>query len=399
MRIVLDATPIGVKTSDKGGVYRYISQLISAIDEIAPSHEFSLLFNYCRSVHDEAFQDVRRTFESGRFKFVRSRIPRALWMRGWIPAELAVGRLDVFHGLYDFVPPVIHGVSVLTIHDLRYVSMDGSADADVMRYINGEPQLLADYQQRLDFFRRQRTIIRSVARRARLIITPSEFARRSIVNMLDVPAERVRVIYHGVSDELRNPVPRERHLSVLQRFSISEPYLLFVGKLDPLKNLDMLLRAYRIIRRNRSIRLVMAGPSGWYGTVLRERVNELNLVADVTFTDFITDEELKVLYQRASLMIFPSLFEGFGLPVIEAMASGTPVVCSNHCSLPEVVGNAALLVDPTSEEAIAKAVLDVLGDMELQNRLRRAGLLRSEQFTWPEAARKTVLAYESAVST
>jgi len=399
MRIVLDATPIGVQTSDKGGVYRYISQLIAAIDEIGPSHQFTLLINYCHPRHNTAFEEARRSFDSSRFEVVRGRIPKALWMGGWIPAELVAGPLDVFHGLYDFVPPVVRGASVLTIHDLRYVSMDGSADSEVIRYIKDEPQLLAEYQHRLSFFRQQCTIIRKVARRARLIVTPSEFSKRSIVDILDVPAERVRVIHHGVSDELRRPVPRELLPGILQRFSISEPYLLFVGKLDPLKNLDMLLRAYSIVRRKKGIRLVLAGPSGWYGAVLRQRAEELGIASNVTFTGHITDEELKALYQGASLMIFPSLFEGFGLPVIEAMASGTPVVCSNDWSLPEVADKAALLVDPTSDEAIAEAVLKVLEDKDLYNSLRSAGLRRSEQFTWLEAARKTVLAYECAAST
>ena len=399
MRITLDATPVGVRTSDKGGVYRYISQLIAALAEIAPPHQFRLLFNFCRSEHHAAFEEARRAFESPRFEVVRGRIPSALWLSGWVPAELAAGPVDVFHGLYDFVPPLIRGVAVLTIHDLRYVSIDGSAESDVMRLIQGSPQLLADYQQRLDFFRRQRTIIRNAARRARLIITPSVFSKHAIVEMLGVPAERVRVIQHGVADDWRIPVSQQQVLEVLQRHAIVKPYLLFVGKMDPLKNVEMLLRAFTIIHQHSSMQLVLAGPSGWYGAVLRQRAEELGISEDVAFLGHITDRDLKALYHGASLMVFPSLFEGFGLPVLEAMVSGTPVVCSNHCSLPEVAADAAVLVDPTSEEALASAVLDVLGDAELSDRLRAAGLQRSSEFTWQETARKTVQAYEHAAAT
>lgn len=398
MKIALDATPIGVCTSDKGGVYRYISQLIAALEEIAPQHQFRLLFNFCRSEHQTSFEEARRVFESPRFKVVRGRVPSAMWMSGWVPAELATGPIDVFHGLYDFIPPVISGVAVLTIHDLRYVSIDGTTAPDVMRLIRGSPQLMADYQQRLDFFRRQRAIISNVARRATLIITPSEFSKLSIVDRLGVPEERVEVIPHGVSNDLRKQLPQQRVDEILRCHTISRPYLLFVGKMDPLKNLETLLRAYTIIRRHSNTQLVLAGPSGWYGEVLRQRVEELDLGEDVVFPGHITDGDLKALYHGASLMVFPSLFEGFGLPVLEAMASGTPVVCSDHCSLPEVAADAALLVDPTSEEALASAVLDVLGDDELHGRLRRAGLERSRKFTWRETARKTVLAYEKAAA-
>ena len=382
MKITLDATPIGVRTTDKGGVVRYISQLIAALAEIGSSHRFRLLFNFCRSEHLAAFEEARRALESPQFEVVRSRVPSALWLKGVVPAELAAGRCDLFHGLYDFVPPVLLGASVLTIHDLRYISIDGATDPSVMRLVQSSPQLLASYKQRLDFFRRQRAIIHNVARRARLIITPSEFSRAAIVNTLGVPAHRVQVIAHGVPEELRIPASREFVAQVLQRHAIGKPYLLFVGKMDPLKNIELLLRAFALIRQHAGMQLVLTGPSSWYEAVLRQRVEELGIVGEVSFLGHVSDAELKALYSAAKVMVFPSLFEGFGLPVLEAMACGTPVVCSNHCSLPEVAADAALLVDPTSAETLARRVLDVWGDGDLSDRLRRAGLQRSSEFSW-----------------
>lgn len=398
MKIALDATPIGVRTTDKGGVVRYISQLIAALAEIGSPHRFRLLFNFCRSEHLAAFEEARSAFESPQFEVVRGRIPSALWLKGMVPAELAAGAVDVFHGLYDFVPPVFLGAAVLTIHDLRYISIDGAADPAVMRLIQSSPQLLAGYQQRLDFFQRQRAIIRNVARRARLIITPSEFSKRSIVDTLGVSAQQVQVIQHGVSDDLRIPASQRLVSEVLARHAISQPYLLFVGKMDPLKNIEVLLQAFALIRQHADMQLVLSGPSSWYEAVLRQRVGELGITDDVAFLGHVPDADLKALYCGAKVMVFPSLFEGFGLPVLEAMACGTPVVCSNHCSLPEVAADAALLVDPTSEEALAGAVLELLCDAELHDRLRRAGLQRSGEFTWHETARKHVLAYEQVVS-
>jgi glycosyltransferase involved in cell wall biosynthesis len=396
MRITLDATPIGVRTNDKGGVYRYISRLIAGIAEVAPPHQFRLLFNFCRAEHRDAFVEARSAAESLGFEVVRGRIPAALWLRGLVPAELAAGRVDVFHGLYDFVPPVLVGAAVLTVHDLRYVTLDGSEGPEITRLIQDSPELLTDYRQRLDFFKRQRGIIRRVARRARLIVTPSEFSKGAIVDSLGVPAERVRVVPHGVSEDLRIPVVAPEVDAVLQRHGIAGPYLLSVGKMDPLKNVDTLLRAFATIRRDAQVRLVLAGPAGWYGAVLRRRAEDLGITDDVRFLGHVTDRDLKVLYQGARVMVFPSLFEGFGLPVLEAMASGTPVVCSNHCSLPEVAGDAALLVDPAAPGALAEAVLSVLRDEALQERLRRAGLGRSAAFTWRESAMRTVSVYEDA---
>jgi alpha-1,3-rhamnosyl/mannosyltransferase len=396
MRIALDATPIGVRTNDKGGVYRYVSQLIAGIAEIAPPHQFRLLFNFCRAEHLDAFAAARSATESLGFEVVRGQIPAALWLRGLVPAELAAGRVDVFHGLYDFVPPVLGGAAVLTIHDLRYVTFDGSAGSDIMRLVGDSTELLADYRQRLSFFRRQHGMIRGVARRARLIVTPSEFSKAAIVGALGVPPERVRVVPHGVRDDLRVPVPAPEADALLRRHGIAGPYLLFVGKMDPLKNVETLLLAFAIIRRDAPLQLVLAGPSGWYGAVLRRRVEELGLGAVVRFLGHVADGDLRVLYQGARVMVFPSLFEGFGLPVLEAMASGTPVVCSSHCSLPEVAGDAALLVDPTAPGELAATVLRVLHDPGLHDRLRRAGLQRSAPFTWRESARRTVAVYEDA---
>jgi len=396
MKIALDATPIGVRTSDKGGVYRYISQLIAALQDIAPQHEFRLLFNFCKSEHVAAFEEARAKYASRGFEIVRGRIPAALWMRGWVPAELVAGRVDVFHGLYDFVPPVARGAAVVTIHDLRYVSMDGASEPEVRRLILDSPQLQADYRQRVDFFRRQRQIIGRVARRASRIITASEFSRRSIVDALGVPEERIAIVPHGVSEELRLPLPPQVIAEVLQRHAIARPYLLFVGDVDPRENRETLVRAVVTIRRSSDVQLVLAGPSGWYGEVLRQRVEELGLADDVMFLGHVREDDLKALYYGASLMVFPSLFEGFGLPVLEAMACGTPVVCSNHCSLPEVAADAAVLVDPTSESALASAVLEVLADDSLQDRLRRAGLARSREFSWRDTARRTLQVYECA---
>jgi glycosyltransferase involved in cell wall biosynthesis len=385
-----------VQTTDKGGVSRYIEQLVPALAAVGAEHGFRLLVNFCRSRHRPAFDDARRRLRGPNREVVRGAVPAALWLRGLVPAELCVGRVDVFHGLYDFVPPVITGASVLTIHDLRYVTLDGDLDPSVMSLVKCSPELMRDFQQRADFFARQRATIGKVASRAAIIITPSEYSRRSIVELLGVPEDRVLVVPHGVTGSLREPADPARLAEVRSRLGVRKPYLLFVSKLDPLKNIDILLSVFARVREQLDVQLVLAGPAGWYLPVLERRAAELSVSDDVHFLGHVSDEALHALYWGAEAMVFPSLFEGFGLPVLEAMACGTPVVCSDHCSLPEVAGDAAMLVDPTDVDALAAGVLRVVSDDALKARMSEAGLQRSRQFTWTKAAEQTLAAYRLA---
>ena len=389
MRIAIDVTPVGVQTTDKGGVARYVEQLVPALARVGAQHEFRLLVNFCRSHHKPAFDAARRRLAGPNRKVVRGAIPAGLWLRGLVPAEACVGKVDVFHGLYDFVPPVVAGAAVLTIHDLRYVTLDGGMDPSVMALVAGSPALQQDFQQRADFFARQRATIGKVASRAAVIITPSAYSRQSIIELLRVPAERVIVVPHGVTASIQDPVEMDPGPDVLRQLGVHKPYLLFVSKLDPLKNVDVLLAAFVRVREQLDLQLVLAGPAGWYLPVLQRRAAELGVADDVHFLGLVSDTALHALYHGAEAMVFPSLFEGFGLPVLEAMACGTPVVCSRHCSLPEVAGDAAELVDPTDVEAIADSVVRVVSDAALKARMSAAGVLRAGEFTWERAAGQT----------
>lgn len=396
MKIAIDVTPVGVQTADKGGVSRYIEQLVPALAAVGGEHDLRLLVNFCHGRHKSAFEEARRRLLGPNCEVVRGAVPAALWLRGLVPAELCVGRVDVFHGLYDFVPPVITGASVLTIHDLRYVTLDGDLEPSLMALVERSPELLRDFRQRADFFARQRATIGRIASRAAVIITPSDYSRRSVVELLGVPADRVVVVPHGVTASVLESVDPARLAEVRVRLGVRKPYLLFVSKLDPLKNIDVLLNVFARVRRQLDLQLVLAGPAGWYLPVLERRAAELSVSDDVHFLGRVSDEALHALYKGAEMLVFPSLFEGFGLPVLEAMACGTPVVCSDHCSLPEVVGDAAMLVDPADVDAIAACVLRVIGDDALKLRLSEAGMQRARRFTWEKAAEQTLAAYRLA---
>ena len=238
--------------------------------------------------------------------------------------------------------------------------------------------------------RRYAVLARLSARRAARVVTGSEHSRDEIAELLDVPLERIRVTPYGVEPLFR---PVEADLELLaERFGVTPPYVLCVGTLEPRKNLTGAVRAFeRAHAAFRDHSLVLIGGRGWKGGELERLLRETR--APVIPTGYVSEEGLVALYSSADCFLFPSFAEGFGFPVLEAMACGTPVVAGDRSSLPEVVGDAGLLVDPASTEALADAVRRVLGSAELRHDLSRRGLERSRLFTWERTADATVDVY------
>ncbi len=239
------------------------------------------------------------------------------------------------------------------------------------------------------------TVERTV-RRAAHILTPSEFSRKSIEKAYGGKLPAISAIPNAVSSCFR-PLPRETsRIRVLSRFRISEPYILTVGDLQPRKNHVGLIDAYRdLIAASPQFphRLVLVGKDTWHGSRVH-RAAEASGVGDrIHFTGFVSDDELIHLYGGCDLFVFPSLYEGFGLPILEAMACGRAVACSNTSAMPEVADGAGILFDPTSRGQMARAMHDLLIDPELRSRMERLGIHRASQFTWENTARKTLDVY------
>lgn len=268
---------------------------------------------------------------------------------------------------------------IVTVHDLiRYFDLKGYAT-----YIH-RPNLRDRIYLRMDY---------AGIRRAAAIIAISETTKRDIVEHLRYPEDRIFVVYHGIDHELFRPVERR---------PIEEPYILFVGSEHPRKNLSTLLKAFKLVkdsdRRFRHLKLVKVGAAGgreapFHQYTLRAMA-ELGLNGDVVFAETVPDHELPAYYSGAEVLVNPSLYEGFGFPPVEAMACGCPVIVSNAGALPEVVGDAALVVDPRDAEGMAEAIRQVLEDGSLRRRLVTAGLRRASQFTWERCARETEQVYE-----
>lgn len=237
-------------------------------------------------------------------------------------------------------------------------------------------------------------------RQADALISVSHFTKETLVEMLGCPAERVFVIREGVEHDVFRPLPVQGEFRSRYQLDNQFRYILYVGSENPRKNLPRLICAFAQVREALpNVKFIKVGsPENLpQAEQLRKQVQQMGLADSVLFYGHVSDEDLALFYNLADLFVFPSLYEGFGLPPLEAMACGTPVVCSNAASLPEVVGDAAILVDPYDVEGLAEAMYRVLTDTDLREELRAKGLERARQFTWERTARETVAVYQEVL--
>lgn len=289
---------------------------------------------------------------------------RRIWNRVPIPYQsLFAGRADLNIFFNYIVPPHVSGRVITTIHDMTWMRFPETMD-------------------RRNYRRLQKGMARSIARSSH-ILTISQFSKEEITDLTGVPKEQISVVpcapslSEGAAD----------FTLCAEKFQIGKPYLLYVGTIEPRKNLVRLLRAYAILKREQGIvhQLVLAGGQGWEADEIRRLAEE---TPGVVLTGYVSPAEKNALYQNAAAFVFPSLYEGFGIPPLEAMAFGCPVVCSNAASLPEVVGDAARLIDPLDESGIAQGIWDVLSNKEYASRLTAAGYRQLEQYSWDASAEK-----------
>lgn len=364
MNIGIDASRAarGLRT----GTENYSLHVIRALLGLDSPHQFALYFN--QPPEPGLFPGAPR---------VRQRaipFPR-LWTHARLAAEMIMQPPDAL-----FVPshvlPLAHPPAVATIHDLGY------------RYF---PEA---HTRRARLYLEWGT--RHNARASRLIIADSRATRDDLMKFYAVPDSKIRVAYPGLRPDLAPVRDPGVVKAALNRYGLREPYAIYVGTLQPRKNLARLIEAFARVPEPFS--LVLAGKKGWLYSEILRRAEGLGIGHRVVFTGYVPDEDLPALLSGASLFAFPSLYEGFGLPVLEAMACGVPVVCSNTSSLPEVVGDAALLVPPTDTDALAAAIARILTDQDLRRALIARGLKRAGEFTWRRCAEGILNALEEAAT-
>lgn len=294
-----------------------------------------------------------------------------------LPAMCQRWQADVLHVTYIgpfFVPCPL----VVTVHDVAF---------------KHHPEFFSP-RDRLLFA----TLLPVTLQRASAVITVSRHARQEIIALFPYLSGKVHVTPEAASTLFR-PIGEEGSLqTVRSRYGIRSEFILAVGNLQPRKNLLRLISAFASVRhRMKSVQLVVAGKAQWKSSAIYAEVKRLGLESDIVFTGYVSDEDLALLYNAAKVFVYPSIYEGFGLPILEAMACGTPVVTSNTSSMPEVAGDAAILIDPYQEEQIGDAIQQVLTNPDLRLSLSEKGLKHAQRFSWHRTAQETVRVYQTVL--
>jgi glycosyltransferase involved in cell wall biosynthesis len=299
-----------------------------------------------------------------------------------IPLDIRREGIDLFHAPHYVLPLLTPCKSVVTIHDCIH-----------LRFPQYLPNRLA--------YAYARSSLWIATHRSNRVLTVSEASKRDILRYFRVPEGKIDVIYNAIDERYgETPSPDEVE-RVRDRYQLNAPYVLYAGNIKPHKNLERLIEAFHTLRQDGDlahVKLLIIGDEVSKYATLRRAVHKYKLHKHVRFFGFVPDKTLAVLYRLARVFVFPSLYEGFGLPPLEAMASGTPVITSNVSSLPEVVGDAALLIDPLNPAAIADAMRRVLMDSDLRETLREKGLKRVREFSWERSVRRVREIYGEVLS-
>jgi len=382
MRIGIDVTSA---VTQSAGIGRYTRELVRALLALNAPHAYTLFYASEKRV-DQPIGPLPSGARLRRLPFHDKWLAR-IWhkLQLPIPVELITGPLDVFHSPDFTLPPTRpRARTLLTVHDLSFVRDPDSAVPSLREYLN-------------------RAVRRSVTR-AHRVLADSQATKDDLAALFGAPPEKIDVLLSGVDARFRPVRDLAALAAVRARYDLGRgPIILSLGTLQPRKNYARLVQAFaQVVGRwwqigsslMGDVNLAIAGGKGWLFDSIFAEVKRLDLEGRVKFIGFVDEADLPALYSAATVFAYPSLYEGFGLPVLEAMACGAPVIASNVSSLPEVVGDAGLLVDPLDVDAIAAGLIGLLQDASARDAYLRAGLQRAAQFTWEKAARQLLSVYD-----
>jgi glycosyltransferase involved in cell wall biosynthesis len=376
--ITLDAGPA---VHQSAGLSRYATRLIEHLWREQRERVALTLFYNAHSGHalpPTLGEIPTRTVNQGQYRWrLGALASQRLGTPNYAKAILPPQNGSILYHATEHLLPRLPCPTVLTVHDLIFERYPEHHTATNRAFL----------KQAMPTF----------VRAATHIIAVSEQTKRDLMELYATPAGKITVVYEGI-DAGFSPAAPDAVERIRGIYSPERPYLLMVGTLEPRKNHLAAVRALaRLKAAGRPHRLLIAGGQGWLFDEIRRQIDSLGLQDDVRFTGYVPDAELPALYSGAACLLLPSLYEGFGFPVLEAMACGTPVVCANVSSLPEIAGDAALLVPPTDDEALAAAVAQILTEPELAVNLVRAGFEQAGRFSWSRCAEQTVAVYEGVL--
>jgi glycosyltransferase involved in cell wall biosynthesis len=351
------------------GVGNYIKNLVWALAGIDRENEYVLFASAENTCHLKGIAD-NFSLELA----PSNRMLRLPWEQSVLPLRLKQKRIDVYHGA-TFVTPLLKNCEhVVSIHDMTF-------------HLLPERHSL---HKRLYF----QSMIPAAVLRSDRVIAISESTKCDLLRFIPTDAGKINVVHHGVEPRFRPVREKNRLDDVREKYGLGRRFILFVGLIEPRKNLENLVDAYESSGLGKDFDLVLAGNLGWDYSGLLRKIESSQFREKIRLPGYIADGDLPALFSMAAAFVYPSVYEGFGLPVLEAMACGTPVITSQASSLPEVAGDAAILVDPFDPKALASALQIVLADEDLRRSLSERGIQRAQFFTWEKTAQKTLEAYK-----
>ena len=375
MRIGLDGYPLAEPLT---GVGHYTLELARALARNFPRDEFELVSQ--KPFNPAAIGEIQHeSIPNLRLTEAKSSTLRGHWWSVGLPMYARRAGFDLFHGTNFEVPLWKRRRTVLTIHDLS--------------------TMLYPETHRASAVRRARVRLPLAAKIAGAIITPTEAVRQEVCARLKAKPGKVTAI-HEAPRRTFGPMTKEETVAIRKRLRVEEEFLLFVGTLEPRKNLLTTLRAFEEVINRTSARpqLVIAGGAGWLIDETLALINLASLKDRILLTGYLHDEDLRALYSACRAFVYPSLYEGFGLPPLEAMACGAPVIASRISALQETLGDAAILVEPLDVQTLSRTINEVLKDERRRAAMREAGIKHAEKFSWDEAARRTHKVYERVLA-
>ncbi len=373
MRIALDYTA-GIRQG--AGIGQYVRSLVDAMLEQDAHNRYTLLTSG-RPTPEQPFPRAENV--RGRSVLIPDRYLTILWYRWHVPllANYFTGPADIYHGLDFVLPPLSKKIrKVVTVYDLAFLEHPETAVPSLAAYLN--------------------KVVPEAVKRADVVAAISQTTKQALITHYHTPAKKITVIPCGVGPQFQRVTDPVLLEETRRTYDLQQPFILSVGTLEPRKNHMGLIRAFHEVQQNKpsSLLLAIAGGKGWMYEETQNLVRELKLEDKVRFLGRVSERELIALYSLAEMFAFPSFFEGFGIPPLEAMACGTPVITSNTSSLPEMAGDAAILVDPHDIHAIAEAINRLAEDVQLREELRQRGYKQAQRYTWSGAAAKMLAVYQ-----
>jgi glycosyltransferase involved in cell wall biosynthesis len=367
MRIIIDAQPL---LEPLAGIGRYASSFLKALGEIDSENDYFLYYGASLKqsranlphFDNPNFHNKLIKFSGKAFRLLTEKLHM-------LPVGAFLKDYDIFHGL-NYYAPHLSFPSIVNIYDLSYVLFSDCFTKERLRDI--------------------RYKVGCSIKRTEKIITGSESTKSDIIRFLNVAGEKIEVTRFGLEEKF-HPVDNEELIPIREKYHLPERFILFVGTIEPRKNILNLVHAFH--RLGRDAGLVIAGRKGWLFKEIFKEVRWLNLGERIIFLDYVPETDLPLLYNAASVFVYPSLYEGFGFPPLEAMACGVPVITSDKSSLPEIVGDAGILINPEDTGEIREAIISVLDDGSLRRKMVRKGLKRAKQFSWKKCAEETLKLY------